>query len=174
MRSLKKRDADAEATLVSELFERYHEAIFAYLYRMLDDSEAAHDLTQETFLQLFRTRDRLTGVENLRAWVYRLATNLALNALKRRRRFTWLPWRKIEDAPQTDPDPLQRLGRELAVEQALNQLPPDYRAPLLLYSHDGFSVREIAEALGLSEGAVKTRLYRAREMFRKLYDREDI
>ncbi len=148
MRSLKKRDADAGSALVSDLFERYHEAIFAYLYRMLDDAEAAHDLTQETFLQLFRTRDRLADVENLRAWVYRLATNLALNAIKRRRRFTWLPWRKVEDARQTAPDPLQRLGRELDVEQALNQLPPEYRAPLLLYSHDGFSVREVAEALG--------------------------
>jgi RNA polymerase sigma-70 factor (ECF subfamily) len=164
----------ADTTLVTALFEQYHEAIFAYLYRMLNDRETAHDLTQETFLQVFRTRDRLAGVENKRAWLYRIATNLALNAIKRRQRFTWLPWRKVDEGNDLNqPDPTKQVGQDLLVKQVLRQLPPDYRAPLLLYSHDGFSVREVAEALNLSEGAVKTRLHRAREMFRRLYNQED-
>ena len=73
--------------LVVDLFEQYHSAVFAYLYRVVDDREWAHDLTQETFLRLFRARGRLSQVKNRRAWMYRIATNLALNALKRRRRF---------------------------------------------------------------------------------------
>lgn len=162
-----------DTALVTALFEQYHEAIFAYLYRLLDDRETAHDLTQETFLQLFRTRDRLAEVDNKRAWLYRLATNLALNAIKRRQRFTWLPWPKVETSYLTEPDPTKQIGQDLLVEQVLRQLPPAYRAPLLLYSHDGFSMHEVAEALGLSEGAVKTRLYRARQMFRQLYDQEN-
>jgi RNA polymerase sigma-70 factor (ECF subfamily) len=174
----KPRDADTslteESALVASLFEKYHEAIFAYLYRLLNDREAAHDLTQETFLQLFRTRDQLPDVKNQRAWIYRIATNAARNAIKRRQRFAWLPWRKVEPSSVSEPDPSHRIGRDLAIEQVLAELPPAYRAPLLLYSHDGFSVREVAQALGLSEGAVKTRLYRAREMFRDLYQEKDL
>jgi RNA polymerase sigma-70 factor (ECF subfamily) len=155
------------------LFEQYHTAVFAYLYRLVGDREWAHDLTQETFLRLFRARNRLPQVENRRAWIYRIATNLAFNALKRHRRFAWLPWRSADVAYLTAPDPTQESDRSLAVARALAQLPPHYRAPLLLHSHYGFSVREVARALNISKGAVKTRLYRAREMFRQVYEGED-
>ncbi len=158
-------------TIVADLFEQYHEAIFAYLYRMIDDREVAHDLTQETFLKVFRTRNQLAQIENQRAWIYRIATNLALNTIKRRDRFAWLSWQKVDSSYLSEPDPSHRVGQDLIIEQVLSQLPPNYRAPLLLYSHDGFKVSEVAKTLGLSEGAVKTRLHRARELFRQLYDR---
>jgi RNA polymerase sigma-70 factor (ECF subfamily) len=161
-------------SLVVVLFEQYHTAVFAYLVRLLDDREWAHDLTQETFLRLFRARNRLPKVENHRAWVYRIATNLAFNALKRHRRFAWLPWRGTDVAHLSVPDPTEEFDRSLTVERALAQLPPAYRAPLLLYSHYGFSVGEVAQALNISKGAVKTRLYRARKMFRQVYDGEGI
>ncbi len=160
-------------TLVADLFEQYQTAVFAYLYRLVNDREWAHDLSQETFLQLFRTRHRLPEVENRRAWVYRIATNLALNALKRSRRFAWLPWRQADDPQLHVPDPAERVDEHTALERALAELPADYRAPLLLYSHYGFSVREVAKTLNVSEGTVKTRLFRAREMFRQAYDRGD-
>ena len=90
------------------------------------------------------------------------------------RRFAWLPWRSADVAHLTAPDPTQETDRCLAVERALAQLPPRYRAPLLLHSHYGFSVQEVAQALNISKGAVKTSLYRAREMFRQVYEGEDI
>ena len=156
--------------LVADLFEQYHPAVFAYLYRLVGDREWAHDLSQETFLRVLRAGQRLPQVENRRAWVYRIATNVAFNALKRRRRFAWLAWRSDDTLPLAAPDPSEPSGQRLAVERALAQLPADYRAPLLLYSHYGFGVREVAEALGISDGAVKTRLHRAREMFRQIYE----
>jgi RNA polymerase sigma-70 factor (ECF subfamily) len=156
------------------LFEQYHAAVFAYLFRLLGDREWAHDLAQETFLRLFRARSRLPHVDNQRAWVYRIATNLAFNALRRHRRFAWLPWRSSDVARLTAPDPTEEFDRSLAVERALAQLPPHYRAPLLLHSHYGFGIREVAQALNINEGAVKTRLYRARKMFRQVYEGEDI
>jgi len=167
-----RRARDRAAALVAEMFERYHTAVFAYIYRLVNDREWAHDLTQETFLQVFRARHQLPQVENRRAWVYRIASNTALNALKRRRRFAWLPWRTADTSHLTGADPAEETNRRIAVEQALAELPPHYRAPLLLYSHDGFSVREVAEVLGISEGAAKTRLYRAREMFRQAYEKD--
>ena len=66
-----------------------------------------------------------------------------------------------------------RVGEHEAVQRALNELPPKYRAPLVLFSVEGYSIAEISEMLNISVGAVKTRLYRAREMFRQAYG-EDV
>jgi RNA polymerase sigma-70 factor (ECF subfamily) len=155
--------------LVADLFEQYHVAIFAYLYRVVGEREVAHDLCQETFLRVLCAQGRLHWVDNRRAWVYRIATNLAFNYLKRRQRFAWLPWRSIDGVAVPTLDLAEQTDRRVAVGRILAQLPVRYRAPLLLYSHYGFSVREVAEVLEISEGAVKTRLHRAREAFRRLY-----
>lgn len=161
--------ADAQTAHVADLFEEHHEAIFAYLYRLLNHREWAHDLTQETFLKVYQTRERLHEVENERAWIYRIAGNLAFTALKRRRRFAWLPWREGDTPRLLGDDPAVQVEQEERVARALQALSPTYRAPLLLYSHFGLSVREVADALDLSESAVKVRLHRARKMFRDAY-----
>jgi RNA polymerase sigma-70 factor, ECF subfamily len=158
--------------LASHLFERHHVEIFAYLHRMVVDREWAEDLAQETFLSAYRAADQIAGLQNPRAWLYRIATNLALNALRRKRRFAWLPWQWHEDRPASV-NVADEVGRHALVEAALAALPPDYRAPLLLYSHYGFKVTEVTEALNLSEGAARMRLQRAREMFRKEYRKEN-
>lgn len=164
--------SDITQDIVGELFERHHAAIFAYLYRLVGDRETANDLTQETFAKVYETRGRLAGVDNQRAWIYRIATNLAINASKRNRRFRWLSWQHGDGLERASLDAAGQSETRLAVEQALTALPAEYRAPLLLYSHDGWSVQEVATALGISQGAVKTRLYRAREMFRRAYAAE--
>lgn len=159
--------------LVVRLFEQHQTAVFGYLYRLVEDSDLAHDLTQETFLRLFDARERLPQIENQRAWIYRIATNLALTTLKRQRRFAWLPWRKSEEVAYQHQESSGEIDQRLLIEQTLSELSPKYRVPLLLYSRDGFSVREVAHVLGISEGAVKNRLYRARQAFRVLF-REDV
>jgi len=161
------------ADLVAALFMQHHREIFAYLVRLLGDAEWAHDLTQDVFLQLFSHRNQLADVQNRRAWIYRIAGNMALNALKRRRRFVWLPWRKGDSLGLSAPGPDEIMGTPTAVSKALTQLPENYRMPLLLYSYEEFSVREIAHILQISEGAVKNRLYRAREKFRQIYESEN-
>ncbi len=151
---------------VVRLFDAHHRAIFGYLYRMVgEDRELAEELTQETFLKAFEARHQLPEIANPRAWLYRIATNLAFNAHKRRRRFRWLPWsREVEThGPQ---GALQAAETRVDLERALGELPPSLRAPLLLSAVQGLSGREIAQALGISEGAVRTRLYRAREQLR--------
>lgn len=158
--------------LIADLFRKYNQPIFAYLYRLSNDWELAHDLTQETFLQLLRTADQLPSIENPRAWIYRIATNLAFNTLKRRQRFTWLPWKLLDEQHVPSDDPIKRIHQRDEVAKALATLPIKYRAPLLLYSYDDLTVREVATTLNLSEGAVKTRLHRAREMFRQAYTKE--
>lgn len=163
---------DEPTLLVASLFQQYQQPIFAYLYRLVNHQELAEELTQEAFLKAFVARQRLPGVSNPRAWLYRIATNVAFNALKRGQRFSWLPWSRADDLRLREPDPAAGASQRDAVERALAALPPTYRAPLLLYSHYGFMVGEVAEALGISQGAVKMRLLRAREMFREAYERE--
>lgn len=163
----------ATTDLVATLFDRHAQAICTYLHSLLNDWEGAHDLTQETYLRLHQARDRLPAVENQRAWVYRIATNLAFNELKRRKRFAWLPWHKSETNTAFVWQGMEAdLHNRATVSQTLAQLSTDYRVPLLLYSSYGFSVREIAETLELSESAVKVRLFRARARFRQLYEQE--
>ena len=158
---------------VVDLFDAHHQAIFGYLYRMTGrERELAEELTQETFLKAFQARDQLPRIVNHRAWLYRIATNLALNARKRRSRFRWLPWSRAPEA-QTSVDVLQGAEIRLDLERALDRLSPSLRAPLLLSAVQELRGREIAEALGISEGAVRTRLYRSREQLRAIFQ-EDV
>ena len=163
---------DKSVLQVIDLFERYQGAIFAYLFRLVNERDLAHDLAQDVFEKVYIHRHQLAEVKNPRAWIYRIATNMALNAQKRRRRFTWLPWQNDEDAVWAVQENTAELDEKSAVAAALVQLPAKYRSPLLLYSSFDFNVREIAEVLNISEGAVKNRLYRAREMFRQVYGGE--
>jgi RNA polymerase sigma-70 factor (ECF subfamily) len=165
---------DEWAQTVAALYAEYYQAVCIYLYCLLDEQELAHDLAQETFLQLFHTRQRLAKVENQRAWLYRIATHLAFNRLKRQRRFRWLPWHQAEDLPTLHWRTLdEEFHQRAAVEQAMSALPPHYRAPLLLYSHYGLTIREIAVALERKESTVKVQLHRARELFQQAYAMEN-
>jgi RNA polymerase sigma-70 factor, ECF subfamily len=163
---------DAEAEQVAELFEQHRAAVYAYLARVARNPELAEELTQETFLKVYAARDRLSDIDNPRAWIFRIATNACLTTLKRSRRFRWTPWEsgtgQEGHANRGAPD---RVIERDAVERALAALSDDYRVPLLLFSHHGFRVAEIAAILGISEGAVKTRVYRAKEMFLRAYRR---
>lgn len=165
---------DELTVLVGDLYEQYSKLTCAYLYSLVGEWELANDLNQELYLRLFRTRIQLRTVENRRAWIYQIATRLALNAIKRRKRFAWLPWNwGDEQISVVWNDGMEnRYAESEAVQQTLSTLPADYRAPLVLFSGHGLSVREIADALEISEGAVKTRLHRARMMFVKAYGKE--
>lgn len=157
--------------LFERLFEEHRQAIFSYLCRLLDDGRRAEEVAQEVFVKAYRSLHRLTEGANYRAWLYRIATNAAYDQLRRRKLIQWLPLLET-DGTSVNHDALAHVDEHEAVQHALNQLPPKYRAPLVLYSVQGYSIGEVAEMMGISEGAVKTRLYRAREMFRKSYEQD--
>lgn len=165
---------DELGEMVCALYAAYAKPICAYIHSLVGDWPLAHDLTQETYLQLYRTRQRLRQVENQRAWVYGIASHLAFNELKRRRRFVWLPWGKGDAEQNTSWNHIEdEVEQRDRVTNALAELTADYRAPLILYSSYDFTTREIGEALGLSEAAVRQRLHRAREMFRRAYEQHE-
>jgi RNA polymerase sigma-70 factor (ECF subfamily) len=149
------------------LFRRYEQPICSYLARLTGNRGRAQELTQETFLRAYRALERGARWENPRAWLYSVASRLAIDAHRRRKLIEWLPLLGTEPNPGPNPETL--VAEQLAVREALQALAPKYRIPLLLYTHEGWKVREIAEMLDLSISAVKMRLCRAREQFRSAY-----
>ena len=160
--------ADREARFV-QLFQDHHHSIYAYLCRLADDQQAAEDLTQDTFVKAYRALPRLPAEANSRAWLYRIATNTALDWHRRRYLIAWLPLFERDSHPAVHTTFTEMSLEGIAVQAALKRLPARYRVPLVLYTCQGLSTQEIADVLGISRSAIKTRLFRAREKFRKLY-----
>ena len=163
------RKAERDAAF-EQLFRAYQRPILNYLYRLLGDVSQAEELAQDVFLRAYRALGRLSPEANQRAWLYRIATNAAYDHLRRRKLIQWLPLLgKEEQELRAEGDPEGTVVEREAVQRALAQIPLKYRVPLVLFSVQGYSTKEIGEILGISEGAVKTRLYRAREKFREVY-----
>jgi len=153
-----------------QLFARYQGPLYRHILALVGDPAQAQDLTQDTFLKAYKALPTAReGAEA--AWLYRIATNTALDALRHRRRLAWIPFAPSDDdrlpAPERDL-PTQLATRE-DLRHALARLTPPQRACLLLRARDGLSIAEIAHALDLSKGTVKMTLYRAKERVRAAY-----
>jgi RNA polymerase sigma-70 factor, ECF subfamily len=181
---LARAQASARRAQFEQWFAQYQVPLRDYLYGMTRDHEWASDLMQETFLNAYAAADIPSAITSPRAWLYRIATNTALTALQRRKRFTWLPLTAVEPSPNAGssdrwtrpelPDlPSQDLAADVAERDAvwktLSELPPRWRSVLLLQGTGGFEVREIAAQLSLSEANVRKMLFRAKERFRALH-----
>ena len=163
------------AAAFDRLFGRWSAPLLRHLERMVRDPATAEELLQESFLRVFRARERYEPTARFSTWLYAIATNLALNELRRPRRRAG--HRSTEEEP--DPDgrttPLvleanvpaaddvahaRRVGAD--VEAALAALPERQRAALLLAAVEGLSYAEVAESLGTTEKSVKALVHRAR------------
>jgi RNA polymerase sigma-70 factor (ECF subfamily) len=161
-------------TRFEQIFAEYYGDMVAYLYRLVGDQKQAEDLAQDAFVKAYRALDSLPVEANARAWLYRIATNTALDWLRRRRLISWLPLFDRDSHPAARTTFAEASLESVAVQQALVRLGSRYRVPLVLYACQGLSTQEIAEILHISRGAVKTRLFRAREKFRCLYAPEEV
>jgi RNA polymerase sigma-70 factor, ECF subfamily len=163
------RTEEPAITSFEAIVEAYEAPIGRYLYGLVSDVELARDLSQDTFLSAYRAYDP-DKITNLSAWLYKIATNKAMSHFRRKKLLTWVPLDKLL-ATGRDPSVESHgdwIATSHAVQQALNKLEPDQRACILLKAA-GFSGEEIAEQLGCSQGAARTRLSRAREAFRRHY-----
>src|SRR5260221_7434653 len=160
-----------------EAFFREHErAIFSYLYRLTGDEQAAYDLSQETFVRAWQRYDHIRGYEQPVAWLFRVATNLALNHLRGRASPVRATLSLDGDDADMDPagsDPSWRFAERDAIREALLAMPPRQRAALVLREVNGLSGAEVAAALGISHPAANMLLSRARAQFRVRYTRAE-
>src|ERR687884_786219 len=172
------RDGDEPA--FQELVRRYRNPITNFIYRMLDDYERSVELAQETFIRVYTSASRYQANYSFSTYIYRIASNLAISELRRRKRrkfvslfspFTNEDGEAVEMDPP-DETPLQdetliRDERRKAVARAISSLPEKYRAAIVLRDVEGLSYDRIAEVLNLSEGTVKSRINRARNLLKE-------
>ncbi len=154
-------------------FQARHRAIFAYLWRMTGEEEAANDLCQETFLRAWRQFERIRLYDRPEAWLLRVATNLALNHLRRRKGPVGGALSLDEGIDPATSDPSWRFAVRDAVRGVLAELTPRQRAALILREAYGLTGDQLAQALGVSTPAAKMLLFRAREAFRARYERQE-
>jgi RNA polymerase sigma-70 factor, ECF subfamily len=164
-----------------ELLTRYERPVFSLIFRMVRDREMAEDLAQETFIKVLNNLDRYSPEFKFSSWLFKIANNLTIDHLRRRRVETI----SIEGAPDAvtsesaratsiavvsqDESPLEELeSRELgtAIERAIGKLRPEYRACIMLRHVEDKSYEEIAEIVKLPLGTVKTYIHRARHELR--------
>jgi RNA polymerase sigma-70 factor (ECF subfamily) len=171
---LRVKRGDREA--FGELVERYQQPILSLAYRTLGDLAEAEDLTQQAFLQAWRSAHRYRDSARFSTWLYTIARNLCLNELRRRSRH---PAQSLEAATAESEDrvPLQvqdhaptgptdvALQRELEhkIQEALLALPPNQRMAVLLCREEDLSYEDIARILGCSVSATKSLIHRGRE-----------
>ncbi|MES1244002.1 MAG: sigma-70 family RNA polymerase sigma factor [Acidobacteriota bacterium] len=172
-------DPDAFAAVV----EAYQERLLRLCERLLGDAEEARDAAQEVFLKAYRKAAELRPQGQFYTWLYRVAVNHCFNRLRRRRLVRFLRFQsdpEEEDAPAFDPpdagaDPaaaLEARQRWQATRQAIAKLPDNQKAVLILARFEGLSYRQIAEVLGITEGAVESRLVRAMRRIEAIQPRE--
>jgi RNA polymerase sigma-70 factor, ECF subfamily len=168
---LLQRAGDGDQAAFLELYDRYRQPIFRFAYRLLGSVEVAEDVTHDCFLSLIRKPENFRPDRaSLKTYLFAAARNLALKHFRDQGREAAMD--EVTQEPQDSPrrGPLRRLlDEELAaqVREAVLSLPPLQREALVLFEYEGLSLSEVAEIAGSDVGAIKARLYRAREGLRR-------
>ena len=183
-----------QTSAISQLMENYQNRVFGVCYRMVNNYEDAADLTQECLIRVFTHLNRFDGRSAFSTWVIRIAMNVSLSHLrKRRRRETASSAHnhshnhhsvdhqnesaiagKISDHREHNESSSVELSEEShLLAECLNEVGDEYRALLILRDIQGLEYAHMAEVLGIPIGTVKSRLFRARLAFRKVYERRN-
>jgi RNA polymerase sigma-70 factor (ECF subfamily) len=161
-----------------ELIERYERQVYSVAMRMVRVSEDAEDLTQETFVRMFKALDRYDPARPFPAWLFTIAARLSIDQLRRRRVKTVSLFRSEPGSDEervvefADPGPgpeelAERREEQQSADRLIGSLPEHYRIVVVLRHHQGLSYEEISEALRLPLGTVKARIHRARALLKE-------
>jgi len=175
-KSLINAHCQGDKTAFGELVRRYGDSVLGYLMRMSGSRERAEDLFQETFKRVHEKAHTLRG-NHFKPWLFTIATNVAIDGMRRRRRLQVVSLNQKLDCADgrceelgavavadNRCEPSQeaiRTEQKEQVRQAIESLPANQRATLVLAYYQQLSYREVAEALGCSIGTVKAQMYRA-------------
>ncbi len=161
-------DGDQEA--FQALYEQYHDKVFAIARGVLMDADEAADAVQEVFTLVYRNLRRFDRRSRFSTWLFRIGVNRSIQqARKLRFRSKIVPL--SEAMGKAEPETAEG-SQDPRIAECLGRMSPQDRALLTLFYWDELSLIEIAESLGCSVNAAKTRLFRARERFRTLYEGE--
>ena len=160
------REGDRRA--FSLLVEKYWDPLFGWLYRLTGSAHAAEDLTQETFLKAWKALPTYTSGPGFRGWLFRIARNAWIDQSRRPKLKLGEPLADIAEARDAEPieASLEQERAEL-LDQAIRELPDDYRESLLLRMQQSMSFAEIATVVNVKEDTVRWRVYKARQLLLK-------
>jgi RNA polymerase sigma-70 factor (ECF subfamily) len=168
-RELLARAQQGDHQAFAHIVQAYQRPVYNLCYRMLGDPAEAEDAAQETFIRAYTHLDKFDLDRKFINWVLTIASNHCVDRLRKRR----MPTTSLEEDPYVERIPMpesinphqvaEQREQADAIQFWLNQLPPDYRTPLVLLYWYGYSYEEIAEVMELSVPAVKSRLHRARK-----------
>ena len=157
------------------IYQLHQRRVYSLCLRMLKNVEQAEDLTQEAFIQVFRRISTYRGESSFTTWLHRVTVNVVLMSLRRKT----LPMTSLEALTNpSDDSPASEFGiadnrltgalDRLALERAIEQLPPGYKITFILHDIEGYEHNEIADLLGCSIGNSKSQLHKARMRLREL------
>ncbi len=167
------------------LVDAYQDRIYGYLSRMLSDPTEAEDVAQETFVRAYRSLNRFRGASSFHTWLYRIASNLAIDVARKRKRQDGAAYsldapvevgddeydRGIPDESNAPEQITEQREVQQTVRRAMSELPEKLRDVIVLYELQGESYEDIAETLDVPLGTVKSRLFNARgQLKEKLQD----
>jgi RNA polymerase sigma-70 factor (ECF subfamily) len=163
---------ESHADALELLYSSYKGKLYTFLLRMVADPELADDLTHDVFVKVYALLPTLTNEHRVLPWLYRVANNAAIDQIRRRKRFAWLRMGSITNT-SSEPhanDDHGRIPEQAHVQAVLRTLPPENASALLLHALEGYSYKEIADIQGCSMTAVRSRIARARQAFKKEYE----
>lgn len=158
------------------LVKKYQNKVYQLIFRMTNSREDSLDLTQETFLQAYRSLPQFNRQSSFYTWLYKVASNKTLDFLRKKKRRSdgderLLSQSLIEAAVSKNKESPEGLfiqkEQSSALKRVISSMPEKYRLVIILNHYNGLSYREIAEVLGLPEKTVATRIYRARLLLRE-------
>jgi RNA polymerase sigma-70 factor (ECF subfamily) len=166
-----------------ELVERYQRQVYSIALRMVRRSEDAEDLTQETFVRMFRALDRYDPTRPFAAWLFTITTRLSIDHLRRRRSSPMSIFQtepesgeermiEVEDTGLKPDEATSHAEEEHRTSDLIESLPEHYRIVVMLRHQQDLSYEEIAEALHLPLGTVKARIHRARALLKERIERQ--
>jgi RNA polymerase sigma-70 factor (ECF subfamily) len=150
---------------IAQLIADHHQAVYRYAYRLAGSVADAEDLTQQVFLIAHEKREQVRSPETVRTWLFTVLRNAFLKGCQKRRP---IPAGSIDfllDSIPAQAPPADEIDRE-KLQQALEELPPQYRVVVSMFYYEDCSYREIAEKLSLPMGTVMSRLARAKALLR--------
>lgn len=179
------RANDATIADFGTLYEKFRRPIHSYIYRIVGSQEDADDITQEVFTRAYLAWNDLYDRGNLSPWLYRIATNLCVDLLRRRKRISWWPlsWgsksKNTREQQQddeagylpSDSGGIPEVGEREHIRRALAAMPEEYAIALVLSAAQGVPYQEVAVIMGISPNAAATRISRAKRIFAELYQR---
>jgi len=156
---------DGDAGAMEKLVGRWQKRLWQHAYRLIGDTEAAWDVTQQTWLGIIKGLRKLRDPADFRAWAYRITTNKAVDWIKKSKASRQV---SIEDIR----DPQQKKNKDTGLKDLLEKLDMKKRVVLSLYYFEQLNMYEISIALNIPKGTVKSRLYAARNKLKELYQNE--